>query len=396
MSSGNYERLTYETEATWTGTRSGSIREVPHTGVQMARSAQYFESRIVRSDRETQDIVRGTFSAGGTIGGELLYRKPTSTTTNAYDDWFRYVLFSNADWTTPEADVTTADSTATSVTKTTSFGAGWVVGDVVRVTVGTNAPKYQVITAKGGSGGTSVLTLSPGGLATGTGNVTVEHGSYVKNRITAQSMVITRAFNDLPNTGSPDQATEYPGSYLNGMTLELSTGGPVRMGWSIVSYDEVDDVSIPSVSAGYAASSYRVFDSVSSVKAFAEGSPLATFTATQLSLELTNNINPRTEIAVEGASSMRIGSLGVSGSFTRYFADNAQLAAFKANTETAIFVALQDSLGNGLVFWAPSVVIQGASRTGGGKDTDIEVQANWRAKKSATYGETFRITRFDA
>jgi hypothetical protein len=394
MSSGNYERVTYQEESTWNGSLTGSIKEVPHTGANLARSAQFTESRIVRSDRVKQDIARGSFSAGGTVGMELIYRKTSATTQNAYDDWLKWLLFADADWTSPQSDVTGADSTSTTVTKTNAFPSGWAVGDWVRVTVGTAAPSYQLITAKGGTGSDDSLTLSPGGLATGTGNVTVEHGSYVKNGTTRTSFQLTRSFLDITNTSAI-----YPGCVVDGLSLQMGLAGPITGSWSLVCYDEEAGSSHESPASGQAASGLRVFDSVGGAKLFATGQPLASFSAMSMSMQIGNAIRARREIVaggIGGAVDVVPGEFSVTGSYTKYFAANSDLAAFLANTESAFAIGLQDPAGNAYVMWLPSAVLTGGARTGGGKDADIEAQIQWSAKISATYGECMRITRFDA
>lgn len=394
MSSGNYERVTYQQESTWNGSLTGSIKELPHTGASMARNSTFTRSRIVRSDRVTQDISRGSFGAGGTLGMELIYRKTSATTQNAYDDFLKWLLFSDADWTTPEADVTSADSTSTTVTKNNAFGSGWAVGDWVRVTVGTGTPSYQIITAKSGTGGDDTLTLSPGGLTSGTGNVTVEHSSYVKNGTTRTSFQLTRSFLDIAST-----AAIYPGSVIDGLSLNMGLAGPVTGSWTIVSYDEEAGSSHESPASGQAASGLRVFDSVGGAKLFATGQPLASFSAMSMSLQVGNSIRSRREIVAGGtggAVDVVPGEFTVTGSFTKYFASNSDLTAYLANTESAFAIGLQDPAGNAYIFWLPSVVLTGGARTGGGKDTDIEVQIQFEAKISATYGEAMRISRLDA
>lgn len=394
MSSGNYERLTYQEESSWNGSTTGSIKELPHTGVSLARTSNFTKSRIVRSDRVTQDIARGSFGAGGTVGMELIYRKTSATTQNAYDDWLEWLLFSDATWTTPEADVTGADSTATTVTKTDAFGANWAVGDWVRVTVGTGTPSYQLITAKGGTGSNDSLTLSPGGLATGSANVTVEHGSYVSNGTTRTSFEVTRSFLDITNT-----AAVYPGTVIDGLSLNMGVSGPITGSWTLICYDEESASSHASPASGEAASGLRVFDSVGGAKLFATGQPLASFSAMSMSMQIGNSIRARREIVAGGtggAVDVVPGEFMVTGSFTKYFASNSDLTAYLANSESAFALGMQDPAGNAYLFWLPSVVLTGGARTGGGKDQDIEVQIQWEAKISATYSEAMRITRFDA
>jgi hypothetical protein len=390
MSNANFERITYKDETAWGDGGAGNVKEVPHGTVSLAQAASFFTSRLVRSDRQTQDVVRGGFQAGGTIDYELLYRKVSATTTNAYDDFIQYALFSGA-WTTPSSDVTAVTTSSGNNLFKAAAWAGFNVGDWVRLNGTGIVNQYRVIVAKPDADN---VTVSPGGLANAT-DVVVEDGAYVANGTTTKSIALCRDFTDLSS-----QRAIYVGAMFDTWSLNVGLSGPVSGSFGFLAKSEdVTTASFGNPTAGFAASTNRVFDSVGHVKAFYEGSPLASFTATELGIELRNNLEGRQVIGQAGLESVKVGSCSVSGRYTRYFSDNAQLSAFLNNTETSIAVALHDVLGNAYVLWVPSAIVRAANRNGGGKDSDIRVSVEWEAKVyggSSYAAETFRVTRFDA
>jgi hypothetical protein len=388
MSNANSERVSYKVETVWGDGGSGLAKEVPHTGVTGGQDSSFFESRIVRTDREIQDIVRGSFSARLTVGYELLYRETGGSPKNGLDDLLACALFANTAWSTAPSDVTGATSTGSIITKSGEFSASnGYRGRIVRVT-GTSYRQYHVVTASDAN----TITCAPGGFGTLSG-LTVEFPAYIDGGTTETSLTIERAF--LDTTGG--DVVKYPGALVEGMTLNVALNGPVSGDFTFLAQKE-DDVTAAwtAPTSADSASTNRVFDSVGHVKRAAIGATPADFTFMSLSLALTNNLAGREVVGSEGLESIRVGSRSISGTFTSYFSDNAQLEDFLSNTETALLLAFEDSLGNAYGIWLPSVVLTDGRRNGGGKDTDIRAEIAWRAKKSSTYGLGIRICRIDA
>lgn len=382
MSSGSQERVTYKEESVWGDYGTGTLKEFPHTGITGQQGSSFFTSRIVRADRRTQDISRGTFGAALTLPFELLYRG----TKNGLDDFFKYALQDSA-WSTPENDVTGAATNDDTVTKTGAFNsANWAVGNLVRLTLSTGAKSVHVITAKSND----ALTVSPDGIIVDA-NTTVEHETCIVDGTTVKSVCLERNFRDV------GEKSLYPGAEVNTFDLAVSTNGPVSGSFGLMAKIEDDDTASMGDPVGAnVMSTNRVFDSVGHLDGFWFGTTLTQRYFVDSRLSLSNGIVAREVCGVEGYESLRNGSISLRGDFNCYFSSNSELSAYKANTEVQILFSFTDSYGNTYAVYMPSAVVTACARNGGGKDTDVRVGTSYEAKAHATYDYTLKIARWDA
>jgi len=147
MADSNRLRLSYVEEAVLGVTPdTPALRQIRATGESLSYDIQTTESREMRSDRQTVDLMQVGAASSGGIPFELSFPAPRSW----LEDFLRYALFAAA-WTSlPEAYNATADSAVTDAGTTTdtyavaSGGGAFKAGYLVRASGFADAANNQL------------------------------------------------------------------------------------------------------------------------------------------------------------------------------------------------------------------------------------------------------------
>jgi hypothetical protein len=163
MADSNRVQLAYVEEATL-GTTPGSpaMRAIRFTGESLAHDIQTTESKEIRSDRQTADLMQVAAANNGAINFELSF--PAARTWLA--DFLRYAMFGS--WSEmPEKYNATADSSITAVTNADdtyavdSGGTAFKAGHLVRTSGFTNAANNALFKVASSTGTTVVMAGTP-------------------------------------------------------------------------------------------------------------------------------------------------------------------------------------------------------------------------------------------
>ena len=389
MADGSRIRVSLVAESTYgTTPTSPGFLSLPITGHAMQDRVGYVQSNIINPDRNVEDMVRVTKSAGGTIPVELRH----SVSLEALDRALLAIM-SNSAFTAAATQVTSATTTAGAKTITRASGSfttdGYVVGDIVKLSGGLAADMgyYRVTTVV-------ALTLTveaPANFTGSSGNVTVNRGARVLNGTATPSFTIEVAHLDI------GKAQLFTGCVFNTLNIGLQVGqlATATFGIEAQSSTTANDLGSSTFVSGatYTSATSRPTLDPIGVAEVRVGS--ADYAAQSITLDITNNARAREQIGALGPQSMARGQFTATGQIVAYFDDYSDQSTFTGNTATNMFFVALDSSGRGWSFSMPEVKFSDIAQPVTGNNSDVFKTVSLTAYKDATEVATVRLQRWD-
>ena len=389
MADGSRIRVSLVAESTYgTTPTSPAFLSLPITGHAMQDRVGYVQSNIINPDRNVEDMVRVTKSAGGTIPVELRH----SVSLEALDRALLAIM-SNSAFTAAATQVTSATTTAGAKTITRASGSfttdGYVVGDIVKLSGGLAADMgyYRVTTVV-------ALTLTveaPANFTGSSGNVTVNRGARVLNGTATPSFTIEVAHLDI------GKAQLFTGCVFNTLNIGLQVGqlATATFGIEAQSSTTANDLGSSTFVSGatYTSATSRPTLDPIGVAEVRVGS--ADYAAQSITLDITNNARAREQIGALGPQSMARGQFTATGQIVAYFDDYSDQSTFTGNTATNMFFVALDSSGRGWSFSMPEVKFSDIAQPVTGNNSDVFKTVSLTAYKDATEVATVRLQRWD-
>lgn len=391
MADGSRIRVSIVPESTYgTTPTSPQFLSLPITGHAMQDRVGYVQSNIINPDRNVEDLVRVTKSAGGTIPVELRH----SVSLEALDRALLAIM-SNSAFTAAATQVTSATTTAGAKTITRASGSfitdGYVVGDIVKLSGGLAADMgyYRVTTVV-------ALTLTveaPANFTGSPGNVTVNRGARVLNGTATPSFTIEVAHLDI------GKAQLFTGCVFNSVNVSLQVGQLATATFGIEAQSSTTaNESSPGngifvTGATYTSATARPTLDPIGVAEVRVGS--ADYAAQSITLDITNNARAREQIGALGPQSMARGQFTATGQIVAYFDDYSDQSTFTGNTATNMFFVALDSSGRGWSFSMPEVKFSDIAQPVTGNNSDVFKTVSLTAYKDATEVATVRLQRWD-
>lgn len=382
MSDANRVQLSYVTESTYGTHPGGTLQILRMTGESLAPDVNYIASNELRSDRQRGDYVLNDYAASGTINGELSY--------STYSDFFLQAFQASA-WGSPVivAEDDTAVAAVTSGNKFT-HATGWdnnpTVGTWIKVSgfaTAANNGHFKVVSRT-----STEIVVSGGTLVDESAgpSVDVTQGGFIANGTTQKSMSIERYYGDLSS-----EYVNYLGCVIDTMALSLNEDGIITINWGILAKSEASASS--SSGSGYgAATTNPVMNSITNVLAIQEN--LTSYGVKTFTLNLSNNLRKRKQIATLGSVSIGAGTVDVTGNITSYYTSKAIVDKLLGDTVSNIVLILQDSANSSYVFDIPQIKYTRGRRVGGGINTDVLQEMEWAGYRDATELVTIKLFRF--
>lgn len=390
MADANLVALGYIAESTF-GTTPGtpSFVALRKTSESLQKAVQTTTSQEIRSDRQIADLIRTGINAEGEIGIELSYGE--------YDPFFEAALFADSTWSSP-VTVCTIDTNVSAAASDNSFNhtSAWASNPgqyewikVSGFTTAANNGFFKVLSVTGTKiiveGGTLVDEAAGD-------EITITQGGSVTNGTTFAHFAIEKDLVLSDNTTHRFQL--FNGMTVDRLGLTVPTSGVVTGSLAFVGKDMTPSTSSADAGSGYTASQTNdVLNSIENVTVIENGVIAA---ATNVSLDLANNLRARLQIGTLGAVSMGAGTMNLTGSFQQYFASTDLLDAFVNFTDRSLAYVFEDAAGNGYVFDVPSVKYSSGATNAGGINQDLIADLQWTARLDATESVTIRIARFAA
>ena len=413
LSASNRTQVAYKLEGSyptnWASLQGGNGNLVRITGETLDYNIGTTQSQELRSDRQVTDTIPTSATSQGGFNFELSYRE--------YD----WVLEGVAQSTYTEygtAGVSAAIATLTLATSSVTAGAAPTGNDAF-----TTLQKGQwisIIPAAGASqtvkdyfrgrcfriDGTAAITSTAITLDLATPiNTTIAGASLSGASISSSRLVNGNTMKSYSlEVGHLDisQFRQYLGMIPSKMDLKIATGGIIGgsvdfMGKSMLL------VSSTGMGTAVASKGYTPANAVRGVFDIIEGttSISATTYIKSADLSLDNTLRGQDAVGVFGNAGVAAGTIKATGKLEIYFADATIYNKFLNNTETSISIPVQDTMGNGYVFYFPRVKYTAAKVNAGGLDQDNMLSVDFQAlmdntATSATYQKTFSIFRVGA
>jgi len=358
------------------------------TGASLRDRIGYQQSRTINNDRNVQDYIRLSKSAGGGIPMELTY-SPTG------EGLARMMLGAFASVESAQVVVATCTTVAATKTLTTS-GSDWAdeeveVGDIIKISGATPVDDNGYFKVVAISGDTA--TVEADANFTGSvGNASVKRGHRAKNGVTQKTYSIEFARLDL------QIAQVFTGCVIDSMDLTVADESITTVNFSIQAANStfVNTPISPDVfitGATYSDPTVApVLDSIGIPEIRSGG---LAYVAKSINMSFANNAAPRTQIGALGAQSMRYGEFGATGRITAYLEDFEAMEAYAGNTSTDIWFAAEDENGTGYSLSLPQVKFSDAGADVSGSNTDVLVDLAAAAIKDPVELCTARLQRWE-
>ena len=385
VASTNYTDLAYDKEAAFgVYNAAPQFTVLPTTGGSPVNNISTAVSEVIRSDRQTDDLV----VVDGDISGDLNYELSYAP----YKDFVESVLMNT---TTRAISLTNATNDGTgdaTILGDTGIEAVCLVGDVVRLaSVAEPAINGEYIIT---SLGTNEVTLDRD-----TGAV----GALVDVSVTAtdirtngaspiQGYTIRKKVED---AGTP-YYFYYKGCAINSMSFNFATGSILNGSVGLVGLEEdartsgipnenVTDIPTPA---------YTIMNSVSSVALIDIAGVSATFSSLDLTID--NQINAARAIGTLGAVDLAAFSVMVSANAEVYFSTLDLYNKFLSASSFSITLVMTDGDGNTIAINMPKCKFETLDTPISGKDAFLMQSGTIKALRDATGDYMVKITRIDA
>ncbi len=246
-------------------------------------------------------------------------------------------------------------------------------GQVIKITGCTdplNDGAYKLTTT-----GTNTYTVSPDFNSIETFALgVVANGAMIRNGKFYQPFFIERGHTDV------DEYFKFLGMSCNVMTMELEDQSDVTGSYQFVGLTSIVETTVETGATYTPPTTNPVFSTVTNIPTISiDGVVQEGCFVKSLTLEVNNNVTPKTGLGVLGACETMAHRLSVTGALTMYFEDSAMYQRLLNGTPFSVSWTLEDANGNGYVYTLPKVILDSDTINVGGVDEDIMDDASYVA-----------------
>lgn len=178
--------------------------------------------------------------------------------------------------------------------------------------------------------------------------------NVLKAGTTRRSFTLERFFSDIQSLDKPYH--RFTGCEFNAMNLQVTPDARVTGSFSVIGKGMATDTAIVTGATYDPAETTASLDSFTGT--LSEGGSLIAV-ITEVSLNLTNGMEPRFVVGSKESERPSIGQSNISGQISAYFENSDLLDKFINETESSIEFTLPDGAGNSLTFELPRVKYNG-------------------------------------
>ena len=357
---------------------------LPTTGGSPVNNISTAVSEVIRSDRQTDDLVVVDGDVSGEINYELSY--------GPYADFMDSVLMNNTTSSIDESAVSNDIATDDFLDKA-SLESAIAVGDVFHLSSATNSlidGAYTCIAL-----GTDSVQIYP---ATGTlsnlTDVQVTATSIQTNGSDAIQGYTIRKQAD--NNGTP-YYWYYTGCAINSMNFNFATGSILNGSLGIIGLQESTSTSkLAGEQTDIPTPPYSIMNSVTSVGVIRiEGVTLGVCQFSSLDLTIDNQINAAKSIGVLGACDLAAYSLMVTGNTEVYFNNLDLYNKFVNSQSFSVTIIVTDTDGNSIGIDIPKCKFESLDTPISGKDAFLMQSGSFKGLRDSTSDYMVKFSRID-
>jgi len=387
VASTNLTGLAYDKESVFGTTNSTpQFTVLPTTGGSPVNNVSTAVSEVIRSDRQTDDLIVVDGDISGDINYELSYAP--------YKDFMGSVLMNTV---TGGINLTLVSNDGTgddTILTKTSIQNNIEVGDVFRLASVTDSGvngEYVCISSSVGS-----VVIFPGtGATAALTDLTVKATSIQKN---GASPIEGYTIRKSAISGVNDYFWYYRGCAINTMNFNFSTGSILNGSIGIVGLtEEARDGKLTGEQTDIPVPSYDIMNSVTSVGVINIGGvTLGLCSFSSLDLTIDNQINAAKSIGKLGACDLSAYSLNVTGNTEVYFNDLSLYNKFLAASSFSVTIILTDGSGNTIGIDMPKCKFESLDTPISGKDAFLMQSGSFKALRDSTLDYMIKFSRIDA
>lgn len=387
ISSTNYVDFSYIEEVTaGTTPATPDFQRLPITSVGLADSIETQVSEVIRSDRQTDDLVVVDSEISGDCNYELSYAP--------FKPLLESLLQSGTGTTVAIAaanDIVASNTSSEFTSTTTDFTTENLnIGDFIRVSGcvldTANNGIYRVTSV-----GAAALGVSPAPNSDQAAEASVDmDGTNIRNGASAAKSYTFRK--ELTAPGGTNAIFYYRGCQVSMASFDFATGSILSGAIGVMGLtSEGTDTAIAGETFTEVPS-YDIMNSVSSVASIdITGLPAST-EFSSLNLSVDNQINVAKAIGTLGAVDLASFSLNVTADVEIYFEDTTVYNLYKNATEFSVALTLQDATGNNIIIYMPKCKFEELSEPVDGKDNFLMESGSLRALRDATTDMMIQMT----
>lgn len=387
VASTNYTDLAYDKETVFGVTdATPQFTVLPTTGGGPVNNITTAKSEVIRSDRQTDDLIVVDGDISGDISYELSYAP--------FKDFLESVLMNSASRSISLSSVTNDGTVDDTIIGDTNIQNTCLVGDVLRlasVTDPTINGEY-VVTASG----TNQVTIYPGtGATAALTDLTVV---ATEIRTNGNSAIQGYTFRKKAISEGVPYYWYYRGCAINTMNFNFATGSILNGSIGIIGLTEEPRTSVlTGEQADIPTPAYSIMNSVSSVGVIQiSGVTLGSCTFSNLDLTIDNQINAAKAIGTLGACDLAAFSLMVSGNTEVYFNNLDLYNKFKNAESFSVTIILKDGDGNVIGANIPKCKFETLETPVSGKDAFLMQSGTLAGLRDDTGNYMVKFTRIDA
>jgi len=388
VASTNKTSLAYDKETVFgTTDATPTFTLLPTTGGSPANNIVTAVSDVIRSDRQTDDLIVVDGDINGDVNFELSYAP--------YADFMQSVLMNAA---APRAIAITTATNDGTVDNTIVGKAGIEAlvetGDVFRLTSVADSTIDGEYTCS--ATGTDEITVYPAtGATTALTDVVITATGISKN---GSSPIEGYTIRKIATNVATPYYWYYRGCAINSMNLNFATGSILNGTFGIVGLtEETRAIVLTGETADVPVPAYSILNSVSSVGVIRIGGvTVGTCSFASLDLTLDNQINPAKAIGTLGACDLSAYSLMVTGNTEVYFADLELYNKFVAAESFSVTIILKDGDDNAIGVDMPKCKFESLDTPISGKDAFLMQSGSFKALRDTVNDYMIKLSRIDA
>jgi hypothetical protein len=201
----------------------------------------------------------------------------------------------------------------------------------------------------------------------------------IKNGSTYQPFFIEQGHTDI------GQYHRFLGMACNVLTLSIPDRGEITGGYQFIGLSTSLEDAVPSGATYTAAASTPVFSAGYNVSQIAiDGTPLSSCIIKNVSLELNNNVTPKTGPGVIGACETNPHRLTITGKMSAYFENDDMYDRLHNGTPFALKITLLDSNSKSYIITLPRLFLSANKAPLGGVDEDVMENLEFTAAYDGT------------
>ncbi len=238
----------------------------------------------------------------------------------------------------------------------------------------------------------NTYTMSPAPAATETlGAGVTAKGSMARNGSFYQPFFIERGHTDVL------EYFKFLGMACNVMALNIADQSDVTGSFDFVGLTAVVEETVESGATYTAVTDTPVFSTVTNVPSiFLDDVIQESCFVKEMTLEINNNVTPKTGIGVYGACETNAHKFSASGKMTMYFEDSTMFQKLLNGTAFSVSWVFEDALGNGYVYTLPRVKLDSDKINVESGDDDVMDNASYVALADSTTACAVQIDKYSA